>query len=164
MNLTGKMKIDGRSSGARFNKLDFHDDNLASVKIYPPRKRTDTAQIDFQFEDDSTGAMKLVSFHRCANLRYIMDFDVLAANWFAQTKCFAAEDDVNRVKRFVRSQMANWHVKYMPPMPRDKPIRKKLSAIRSYHLFRIDFFGGTVEILAKSFSVKENSRELAPGT
>jgi hypothetical protein len=49
-------------------------------------------------------------------------------------------------------------------MPKDKPIRKKLAAIRSYHLFRIDFFGGTVEILAKSFSVKENSRELALGT
>jgi hypothetical protein len=164
MNLTGMMKTGGRSFGARFSKLDFHDDNLVAVRISPPRKRASSTQIDFQFEDDSTGAMKLVSFHRCANLRYIMDFDVLAANWFAQTKRFAAEADVNRVKSFVRAQMAHWHVEYMPPMPKDKPIIKKLAAIRSYHLFRIEFFGGTAEILAKSFSVTENSCGLTPAT
>jgi len=151
-----------RGFGARFRKLDFHDDNLASVEIYPPRKSTGAAQIDFQFLDDSTGSLKVVSFHRCANLRYVMDFEVMAANWFAQTDRFAVESDVSRMKRFVRSQMVHWHTKYMPPMPRDKPIRKKLATIRSYHLFRIAFFGGTVEILAKSFSVNENSRGLNP--
>ncbi len=148
------MKTNRRDAGTRFSKLDFHDDNLASVKILPPRKKAATTRIDFEFLDDSTGATKFVSFHGCANLRYIMDFDVLAANWFAQTKSFAAKADVNRMKRFVQSQMAHWHVQYMPPMSRDEPIRKKLSAIRSYHLFKIDFFGGSAEVLAKNFSVK----------
>ncbi len=149
------MTTNGSGVGARFRKLDFHDDNLVSVKICPPPTGTSTARIDFEFQDDSTGATKLVSFRQCANLRYVMDFDVLTANWFAQTKCFAVKDDADQARKFIRSQMAHWRVKYMPPMPKDKPIRKKLSEIRSYHLFRIEFFGGTAEILAKNFSVKE---------
>lgn len=42
----------------------------------------------------------------------------------------------------------------MPPLPPDKPIRKKLTSIRKYRKFKIKFFGGTVEILAKGFKLK----------
>jgi hypothetical protein len=45
--------------------------------------------------------------------------------------------------------MPHWNVKYMPPLPKDKPIRKKLSSLSSYRLFKITFFGGAAEILAK---------------
>ena len=136
----------------RLNKLDFHDDGLKSVKIYPPHKSTTSARIDLEFRDDSTGAMKLLSFRDCRNVRYIMDFDVLANNWFAQTERVVSTADVARMERFVRAQKAHWHVQYMAPSPDDKPIRKKLATIKKYLLFKITFFGGTIEILAREFT------------
>jgi hypothetical protein len=42
----------------------------------------------------------------------------------------------------------------MPPVPENKPIRGKLSAIRNYILFSVKFFGGTAQILAKSYKLK----------
>lgn len=139
---------------ARGNTLDLHDDNLLDINIHLSRAKINTTRIEFRFRDDSTKAEKVVSFGGCANIRYIMDFDVLAANWFAQTKQVMSEVDPNRMRRFVQAQTSHWHVKYMPPMPSDKPIRKKLSAIGSYRLFKISFFGGTAEILARSVSLK----------
>ncbi len=57
------------------------------------------------------------------------------------------------MRGFVRSQKRDWHVRYMAPMARDKPIRKKLSSIGSYCRFDVSFYGGSVRILAKSFAL-----------
>jgi hypothetical protein len=138
----------------RFNKLDFHDDNLRLVTFLPPRTRHSSATIVLEFEDDATGAKKLLSFHNCGNLRFVMDFDVLANNWFAQTRGAGAIADIPKMKKFVTTQKMHWRTIYMPPQPSDRPIRKKLRRIRSYRLFKIRFFGGTLEILARSFKLK----------
>lgn len=129
--------------------VDLHDDNLLSVNVRLSRTETNVTQIDFRFRDDSARKEKVLSFRGCANLRYIMDFDVLADNWFAQTKRFGDDADRKTITRFVQAQMPHWNVRYMPPLPKDKPIRKKLSSTSSYRLFKITFFGGVAEILAK---------------
>jgi hypothetical protein len=54
----------------KFNGLDIHDDDLVSVSVHPPRSRRNSALIDFEFQDDSTGKRKLLSFRGCANVRY----------------------------------------------------------------------------------------------
>jgi hypothetical protein len=41
----------------------------------------------------------------------------------------------------------------MPPLPENKPIKKKLESIRSHVWFRVAFFGGTAEILAKNYKL-----------
>jgi len=138
----------------KFNKLDLHDDGLKAIRIHPLNKRTNSVNVDLEFQDDSTGGVKLLSFRRCGNLRYIMDFDVLAANWFAQTEKGAATSDGERLRKFIQAQKSHWHVTYMPPSPKDKPIRKKLFSLRSYALFKVTFFGGTIEVLAKSFTFR----------
>ena len=46
----------------KFNKLDFHDDALISIKIYPPRSLSNFARIDFELQDDSSGALKCCPF------------------------------------------------------------------------------------------------------
>ena len=143
----------------RFNKLRFHDDNLASVTVSPAQTRTNVTRIDFEFRSDATDAKKTLSFGGCANLRFLMDFDVLADNWVGQTDHATCQSDASRMKRFVRAQKSHWHVQYMPPMPKDAPIRKKLSVIRAYRLFRITFFGGTAEVLAKNFTVRISNAE-----
>jgi hypothetical protein len=135
----------------RFSSLNFHDDDLLSVRLLAPRRKNDSAKLDFEFLDYSTRAKKLLSICGCVNLRWSMDFDVLADNWYAQTEAVKAESDPQKMKKFVRTQMRHWRVKYMPPLPMDKPIRKQLSSILRYRLFRITFFGGTVEVLARNF-------------
>jgi hypothetical protein len=142
----------------KFNELDFHDDGLVSIKICPLHTKTNSTNIDLQFLDDSTGFSKLLSFRGCANLRYIMDFDVLANNWFAQTQRATSIRDVKRMETFVLAQMPHWRVKYMAPSPNNKPIRKKLLSLERYVLFRVIFFGGTLEVLAKDFALKRGNR------
>ena len=136
----------------RFNKLDFHDDGLTGLTVQPPRGRNNFTRIEFELQDYSTDSVKVLSFHSCANFRFVMDFDVLADNWhFGNTEACVAKTDLRRMRRFVRAQMSHWRTTYMPPMPRNKPIGKKLASIRSYILFRVAFFGGTAEVLAKSY-------------
>ncbi len=83
-----------------------------------------------------------------------MDFDVLADGCIFGTKGSIARFDIPRMRRFIKSQRRHWRVEYMPPMPKDKPIQKKLKSIRSYVLFTIGFFGGTAEVLAKNCKLK----------
>lgn len=146
-------RADKDAVAKRFNKLDFHDDALLSVRIHPPRKWSNFTKIDFEFQDDATKALKTLSFHTCANFRFVMDFDVLADGWFFGTHGSVAKTDVQRMRKFVRAQMSHWRTTYMPPTPKDKPIRKKMASIRSYVLFRVTFFGGTVEVLAKNYTL-----------
>ena len=137
-----------------FSRLSFHDDGLASVEIYQLNKRRNAARVDLNFRDYATGATKILSFRDCGNIRNVMDFDVLADNWFAQTEKAVSTKDVGRMQKFVRRQMRHWHVTYMPPSSNVKPIRKKLSSIKKYVLFKVTFFGGTIEVLARSFTLK----------
>lgn len=147
-------RVNKNAIAARFNKLDFHDDALKALKLHPPSGRNDFTSIDFELQDDSTNSVKVLSFHGCANFRFVMDFDVLADNWPFNTESSAAKTDVTRMRQFVKVQMAHWRTTYMPPMIKDKPVRKKLVTLRSYILFRVTFFGGTAEILAKHYSLK----------
>jgi hypothetical protein len=143
----------GRKNGKDFAALDLHDDGLIAIRIFGLDSKFQTTRIELELRDDSTERTKILSFSSCANLRYIMDFDVLAANWFAQTEGTSLTNDPNRKAQFVRGQRRHWRVKYMSPQPNDRPILKKLSAIREYRLYKVTFFGGTIEVLAKSFAL-----------
>jgi hypothetical protein len=83
-----------------------------------------------------------------------MDFDVLAFQWFFGTHGSNARADLRRMRKFVMSQTSHWRTTHAPPMPKDKPIRKKLESIKNYILFRVSFFGGTAEILAKNYKLR----------
>jgi hypothetical protein len=102
---------------------------------------------------------KLLSLFGFANFRGVMDFDVMAHNSFAQTNSSNAKVDAGRMKKFVLSQTAHWHIKYMPPFAEDEPIRIKLSAIGDSSLFKIPFFGGTSGTLAKSYKLRLSAED-----
>ncbi len=133
--------------------MNFHDDNLTSVTVHAPQSGKNRTRIDFRLRDDSTDREKLLSFLDCANIRYVMDFDVLADNWFAQTKTAIAKVNADQMKKLVRSQTVHWRTKYMPPQAKDKPVREKLSILGRYILFKVEFFGGTAEILARNYKL-----------
>jgi hypothetical protein len=144
----------------RFAKLDFHDDALISITINPPHSAKNLTRIEFGFKDDATGRVKIPSFQSCANVRFVADFDVLANNWhFGNTKALAAETDPTQMRKFVIQQSSHWRTAYMPPMSRKEPVKQKLKKIRNYNLFKLAFFGGTAEILAKGYKLSRRSRQ-----
>jgi len=152
-------RVQKEAVAARFNKLDLYDDGLTSIRIHPPRGQQNSTRIDFEFQDDSTDSLKVLSFHSCANFRFVMDFDVLADNWhFGNTEACVAKTDVKRMTKFLRAQMSHWRTTYMPPLSKNEPIKKKLKSIRSYVLFRVAFHGGTAEILAKNYKLRPLNR------
>jgi hypothetical protein len=148
-------RADKNAVADRFNKLNFHDDGFISLRVHPPRSRSKFARIDFEFQEYLTNSVKVLSFHGCANFRFVADFDVLADNWLGgNTESSVAKTDVTRMRKFVRAHVSHWRTTYMPPTPRDKPIRTKLASLRSFLLFRVAFFGGTAEILAKNYRLR----------
>lgn len=141
----------------RFNNLNLHDQDFLSCKINPPRTGKNATSICFEFQD-SMSKVSVLTFRDCANIRYVMDFDVLASNWFAQTKQVKANCDAKKMKKFIESQMRHWHVRYMPPSSVHEPVKRKLRTIKRYTLFKIYFFGGVVEILARSFVISKKKK------
>jgi hypothetical protein len=81
------------SVDSRFNKSSFRDNNLVSVTVHDLQSKKNHARIDFKLRDDSTSREKLLSFFDCANIRYVMDFDVLANDWFVQIDTSSAKTD-----------------------------------------------------------------------
>jgi hypothetical protein len=148
------LRINIRAKSAMQKRWDLHDDNLLAVNVIPPRKKGTLASVQIDLRDDSTGAEKRITVAGCANIRWVMDFNVLADNWFAQTKDFTIHDDIEKMKRFVMQQKKHWRVTYMPPLPPEKPIMRKLASIRRYRLFLIRFHGGTIEVLGQRISLK----------
>jgi hypothetical protein len=143
------------TAAKKFNRLDFHDDVLTFVRVHlPTARQKNITRIEFGFLDDASHKKKILLFQQGANIRFIMDFDVLADQCVFGTDSSIARVDVARMRKFIHSQRSHWRVEYMPPMPKDKPIRKKLRSIRRYTLFKVAFFGGTAEVLAKNFELK----------
>jgi hypothetical protein len=134
--------------------LDIHDDNLISAKISPPRTKRNNATIEFELEDDGTGKTKILTFVGCSNLCFVMDFDVLASNWFAQTRMATCTSARAKMTKFAKPRQILWGTRCMPPYHPKAPILEKLSDIHKYHLFTIKFFGGRVDILARNFQLK----------
>lgn len=91
--------------------------------------------VELEFEDDATRAMKVLSFHGCSNPRFATDFDVLTANWFAETEGPGAGANAQKMRKIVTSWKPHWRTIYMPPQLNDKPIRMKMSSMRDYILF-----------------------------
>jgi hypothetical protein len=146
--------IRAQSVANKFSELDFYDDKLVSISIRlapTDKKKTD---VNFRFEDDGTNKPKTLSLSDCANIRFSMDFDTMADNWYAQTDRLSATADLQKLTKLVRAHVRHWRVQYMPPSSKTKPIDKKLSGIQNYVLFKIAFKGGTVELLAKSYRIR----------
>jgi hypothetical protein len=99
---------------------------LTFVRVHPPTLgMKNLTQIEFGFLDDTTHKKKTLLFHRCADIRFIMDFDVLADQCIFGREGSIAQVDVSQMREFIRSRRPHWRLECMPPMPEDKPSRKK---------------------------------------
>jgi hypothetical protein len=143
-----------RHPTGKFGEFDLHDDVLRSMAIRKLDSKANSSIVDFELVDDSSRTVKTLSFRGTGNIRYVMDFDLLADNSFASTEQATPIKDANKMRRFVRAQFPHGKVKYMRPSPQRKPMVKKLASIQGYTLFRVIFFGGWPEVLATEFSLR----------
>jgi len=137
-----------------FRDLDFHDDTFIDMKVIPT-----------QFPGDNTGSVikiqllqhpekkQLLRFIGCANLKVGIDFDVLANNLAPNTSRVDAHTDKNLMADLMmHSQERDWNVGY--GLGRNSPLDRKLNLIDELVCFRVQFFGGLVEIIARQYQVE----------
>jgi len=140
----------------KFNALDFHDDNLLSARISPVGLGRRGATIELRIEVDTTGEIRVLRFLGCVNCMWNLDFDVLADNErVGNIHGSQAAVDLSAARQFVESMRRHWRTTYVPLSRKNHPIRRKLKELRRYTLFRLRFFGGTAELLARSSTLKK---------
>jgi hypothetical protein len=144
----------------RFRRLNFHDDTLIELRILPVyhrKKKLHGSSVRSVIElyllsrclETTT---RVIRFYRCTNLKVAMDFDVLADNLPPNTSSVGADTNQNRMRRLIKSQKADWDVTYEPVS--QPPIVAKLRSLDELVYFRVQFFGGVVDVIARRFEVK----------
>jgi hypothetical protein len=139
---------------ASFRVLDFHDDTFAGMKVLPAQSRGDTASsvVEIELLQCSDRKSRVLRFVDCVNLRVAMDFDVLADNFPINTSGVDADINPNRVKNLMESQKRDWDLTYGSKMV--TPLMKKLELLGEFVFFRAQFFGGVVEVVARTYQVE----------
>jgi hypothetical protein len=135
----------------RVRRMDFGDDTLVDIRIHPPRRprRGSESSVEIDLRDEK---LRHLRFSGCANLRIAMDFDVLADNLHFNTDSISAHTKADEMRKFIQRGDLDNNVEYSPEMP--SPVRTKIKNLDSLIVFRITFFGGTIDVLARNVQVK----------
>jgi hypothetical protein len=136
-----------------FRALDFHDDTFLDLRVLPSQLCGDGAQslVEIQLLHHSEKNLH-IRFSGCANLRVAMDFDVLAQNSPSNTSRLEAHTNLNQMRDFIHSQKKDWDLAYASGI--ESPLTKKLAAMNEFVAFRVQFFGGVVDVLARKYQVE----------
>ena len=137
-----------------FRHLDFHDDTFVDMSVLPAQTRGDapSSVIEVQLLQYSEKKRRVLRFSGCANLRVALDFDVLAHNLPPNTSGVGAHTDKDAMWSLMQSQTRDWGVKYSADMP--SPLDRKADVMNEFVCFRVQFCGGLVEIIARSYEVQ----------
>jgi len=141
-------------SAEAFRNLDFHDDTLVGMRVLPAQSRGDgmSSAVEIQLLHDSEKKMRVIRFSGCTNLRVAMDFDVLAGNLPPNTSRVDAHTDPTRMRNLMQSQEKDWGVNYAGTST--SPLTKKLATLDELVFFRVQFFGGAVDVVARGYKVE----------
>jgi hypothetical protein len=144
----------------RFCRLDFHDDTLVDIRILPSRKRGPQSQsaIEIHLYRSWEGKLhRVLTFTDCKNVRLALDFDVLADNLDPNTSSVSAHADVDKIRDLIMAQEVEWDVNYEHGSR--SPLPEKLQSLGKLVLFRVQFFGGAIDVIASRYQVKRNSKK-----
>ena len=138
---------------ARFRDLDFHDDTFVGMSISPTQARGDAAGsvIEIRLSPHQSQVKRLLQFIGCTNLRVALDFDVLAGNLPPNTSRVDAHGDAALMRELMQAQKRDWDVGYGSMR---SPLDDKLDAVDELVCFRVHFFGGVVEVIAREFLIE----------
>ena len=137
-----------------FRELDFHDDTFVDLRVVPSRQSGEGAQslVEIELLHYSEKKVRHIRFFGCANLRVAMDFDVLEQNLPPNTSRLEAHTNLNQIRDLIHSQKKDWNVTYAPGD--ESPLTRKLSVMNEFVAFRVQFFGGVVDVVARNYQVE----------
>lgn len=141
---------------AAFNARSLHDDTVHALRIVPSTSRRRHSRVEIDLTEYVTDRPRRLVLTGCANLSFVADFDVLTDNAFANTEAVFASIDEERIHQIMVAQMAQLNVEYHDEEghPSDwHPTQRKLADLSVYILFRITFYGGTLEVVARGFTL-----------
>jgi hypothetical protein len=144
----------------RFRDLDFHDDTFVGMSISPAQTRDDNAGsvVEIRLSPYQSEDKRVLQFIGCANLRVNLDFDILASNLPPNTSRVDAHADGKLMRELMESQKRDWDVGYGKMR---SPLDDKLELIDELVWFRLQFFGGAVEIIAREFLIEQADDKVA---
>jgi hypothetical protein len=137
----------------RFRDLHFHDDTFVGMSVLPAQIRGDVAGsvIEIRLSPYHSESKRVLQFIGCANLRVAFDFDILASNLPPNTSRGEAHVDTNLMRELMESQKRDWDVGYGKGR---SPLDDKLEVMDELVCFRLQFFGGVVEVIAREFLIE----------
>jgi len=142
---------------AEFNSHSLHDDTLHALRIVPSTSRRRHSRVELDLTEYVTNRPRQLCLTGCANISFVADFDVLLDNAGANTERVHAIVDDERIRQIMTEQMAHLNIEYFDEdnRPADyHPTRTKLLDVSAYILFRITFYGGTLEVIARGFTLR----------
>jgi hypothetical protein len=141
-----------------FRELDFHDDTFLDLRVLPSQLRAEGVQsvVEVQLLHYSEKKVRHIRFVGCANLRVAMDFDVLAQHFPPNTSRLEAHTNLNQIRDLIHSQKKDWDVAYASGV--ESPLSQKLLMMNEFVAFRVQFFGGVVDVLARNYELETVDR------
>lgn len=135
----------------KFSAIDAHDDTVEGLCFIPAAKRGKKAKIEVTLFRHWEGKRRLLTFADCANIQLALDADVLLDNAPNNTCVLQATADSKEVAALMRKHKSAWNMSYQKSID---PLNKKLDVADRYVLFRVRAFGGVLQVIARSFSVR----------
>ena len=136
---------------AAFNSHNFHDDTVHSIRVVPTTSRRRRSRIEIELTQYVNDKRRCLTLTGCANVSFVADFDVLLHNAFANTEWGQADGSEERIHQIMTGQMADLNMEYEPASVH--PTNRKMNDLMPYILFRIQFFGGTLEVVGRGFKL-----------
>lgn len=142
-----------------FRRLDFHDETLVGMRVLPALRREEAIRsvVEIQLHQYCQNTLRVIRFSGCTNLRVAMDFDILTHNLPPNTSGVDAHTNLNRMRDLMQSQKKDWGVEYADASA--SPLAEKLAGLDELVFFRVQFFGGAVEVVARDYVVEKANEQ-----
>ena len=141
----------------RFNAVDAHDDTVEGIFIVPAATRRSASTLEITLFRHWENKRRVLQINGCVNMALSVDMTVLADNAPNSTASVEAIAAVERIEKIMRGQKKNWNVTYEKAID---PLPVKLANAEKYVLFRVRFFGGALEVVARSFKIRRFNSSL----
>jgi hypothetical protein len=140
----------------KFECLDVHDDTVEEIRFLPSAKRKRSATVEVSLYRHWEGKRRILRFLGCANYEILLDADTLHDNAPNNTCSVEASISDEEIASRMRRHKRVWNVSYDKSID---PMHAKEAALPDLVLFRLRMFGGTLEVIAQSFSIRRVAKD-----
>ena len=130
-----------------FSEIGIHDDTIESIIIFPAEGRK-SCKVTLTLFRHWENKRRLLQFIDCKNIKFSVDMTILFDNAPNNTWGTEASASLDETVKLIRLQKKQWNVSYQKSID---PLPKKLASASKFLLFRVFFFGGILEVVAKSY-------------